>query len=471
MNILVQYLELLEEKKVHLYEDGQWKDNLEFLNQAFKSRCGEEPETEGINICEKVFIIEKDGKKYGFIIMDTQGAFDLESDIDDVSKIFAISTILSSYQIYNIQNNIASHHLEYLNLFCEYGRQIKLRNSGKPFQSLLFLLRDWTLDGTLNWEGGERLLKKIRDTSKCKTNSQKITRERLNYFENLKAFLMPHPGRRIRNDSFENDIRVLQDDFISSIETLVPQIIRTAEEKKDICGNTVTGARFPVLVQEYYKHLNTNTIATPEGLIESADKLNFNFAFTAFKTVLLGYCETKSDNISKSGSFVDPALLEQEFVNENERALEEFNKNLGIVNAEEKEKFYLALKDFAVHQKDKLFKINDGQKTYFRMLTDSFTNNPMALVVGTGGIGATLMGGLALAGEVTAAAMFGAPVVAFSAAGVTVIAATSYIKGTFATIAEKIPDMPAFLKRKKTKNQVSKESQQCFRSSKLFSFY
>jgi hypothetical protein len=73
----------------------------------------------------------------------------------------------------------------------------------------------------------------------------------------------------------------------------------------------------------------------------------------------------------------------------------------------------------------------------------------MALVVGTGGIGATLMGGLALAGEVTAAAMFGAPVVAFSAAGVIVIAATSYIKGTFATIAEKIPDMPAFLKRKK----------------------
>ena len=31
-----------------------------------------EPETEGINICEKVFIIKKEKKKYGVVVMDTQ---------------------------------------------------------------------------------------------------------------------------------------------------------------------------------------------------------------------------------------------------------------------------------------------------------------------------------------------------------------------------------------------------------------
>ena len=58
-----------------------------------------------------------------------------------------IIPIIFSYQIYNIKHNIESHHLEYLNLFCEFGRQVKLEAKKREadFPDLLFLIRDWTL--------------------------------------------------------------------------------------------------------------------------------------------------------------------------------------------------------------------------------------------------------------------------------------------------------------------------------------
>jgi atlastin len=46
------------------------------------------------------------GEEVAVLLMDTQGMFDNETSMNLTACIFGLSTLLSSYQIYNVQNRI-----------------------------------------------------------------------------------------------------------------------------------------------------------------------------------------------------------------------------------------------------------------------------------------------------------------------------------------------------------------------------
>jgi len=48
------------------------------------------------------------------LLMDTQGAFDCQSTVKDCATVFALSTLLSSVQVYNITANIQEDDLQHL---------------------------------------------------------------------------------------------------------------------------------------------------------------------------------------------------------------------------------------------------------------------------------------------------------------------------------------------------------------------
>lgn len=48
------------------------------------------------------------------LLMDTQGAFDSESTVRDCATVFALSTMTSSVQIYNLSQNIQEDDLQHL---------------------------------------------------------------------------------------------------------------------------------------------------------------------------------------------------------------------------------------------------------------------------------------------------------------------------------------------------------------------
>jgi len=51
--------------------------------------------------------------------MDTQGAFDYENSVQGCSFIFALSTLLSSVQIYNIMQQIQEDALQHLQVLTQ----------------------------------------------------------------------------------------------------------------------------------------------------------------------------------------------------------------------------------------------------------------------------------------------------------------------------------------------------------------
>lgn len=116
---------------------------------GFSWRDGLYRDTTGIVIWDDVFLhTNTNGEKLAIIVIDTHGLFDTETLPLNNSRIFALGTLLSSIQVFNIANVIQEDQLQYLQYAIEFANISFTRNEHKEeneknFQRLLFLLRDW----------------------------------------------------------------------------------------------------------------------------------------------------------------------------------------------------------------------------------------------------------------------------------------------------------------------------------------
>jgi atlastin len=107
---------------------------------------GSKRDTTGILLWSKPFVVKHPVAKeeVAVLLMDTQGAFDTRSTVKDCATVFALSTMISSMQVYNVAAMIREDDLQHLQLFTEYGRMALEQSAATPFQSLMFLIRDWS---------------------------------------------------------------------------------------------------------------------------------------------------------------------------------------------------------------------------------------------------------------------------------------------------------------------------------------
>lgn len=111
---------------------------------GFSSKGGKDHHTTGIWMWSEIFTHEfKDGKKVAIVLLDTQGIFDYESDMKECISVFAMSMLLSSVQCYNVMRQVQENDLTNLELFTEYAKFAMKDTNEKPFQNLLFIVRDW----------------------------------------------------------------------------------------------------------------------------------------------------------------------------------------------------------------------------------------------------------------------------------------------------------------------------------------
>ena len=109
------------------------------------------------------------GEKFAIVVMDTQGLFDNKASGQEGLKIFALSTLLSSFLALNLNDVIQENQLDYLQTATNYGRLVYEisgtagKAADKPFQSLLFLIRDWMNENEfpLGLQGGPEYVQKF----------------------------------------------------------------------------------------------------------------------------------------------------------------------------------------------------------------------------------------------------------------------------------------------------------------------
>ena len=109
------------------------------------------------------------------IILDTQGLFDNETPMGLTSCIFGLSTLMSSFQVYNVANRIQEDNLQQLALFTEYGRMAldAQRQARKEASSIK---KDHALQR--NEERRQELREKVKAARACDGTLDKVKHSR-----------------------------------------------------------------------------------------------------------------------------------------------------------------------------------------------------------------------------------------------------------------------------------------------------
>ncbi|KAI1278061.1 Atlastin-1 [Halotydeus destructor] len=189
MNWMLQHLQASS--------SSDWLQDLADSNKGFPWQGGSESTTMGILMWSQPFIVQQDGREVAVFLMDTQGLFDGKLSTEMTARLFVISTVMSSVQIFNLKSDIQDDTLQYLKTFTDYAVQPGV-TSGPSFQKLVFLIRDMEYPNyKYGFNEGQRLL----DTNLAiNGGGPDIVHVRQNIrdtFEELECFLLPHPGNAL----------------------------------------------------------------------------------------------------------------------------------------------------------------------------------------------------------------------------------------------------------------------------------
>lgn len=210
------------------------------------------------------------GEKVAIILLDTQGIFDDESSTKDCTATFAISMMLSSMQCYNVMQNVQEDDLQHLELFTEYGRLAMQQTDEKPFQNLMFIVRDWPYAEQYSFGNGQNFIEKKLIGSNKQTDEMRELRGRLRQsFGKINAFLMPHPGFTVAEGKFTgDDLQQIDSRFIEYVQELVPSIF--APESliiKQINGQKLRARDLIAYLQAYVDVFNSDSLPEPKSVL------------------------------------------------------------------------------------------------------------------------------------------------------------------------------------------------------------
>lgn len=250
---------------------------------GFSWRGGSERDTTGILMWSDIFTWDfKNGDKIAIILLDTQGTFDSESTVRDCATIFALSTMVSSVQCYNLFHNIQEDDLQHLNLFTEYGR-LALEDSGKtPFQRLQFIVRDWSFPYEAEYGalGGQRVLQRRLEVSpKQAPELQTLRKQITSCFSEISCYLMPHPGLVVSSHpTFDGRLSDISPEFKTSLKSLVPMLLSPENLiVKQINGQRVYARDLIQYFKSYMAIYKGNEMPEPKSvLLVSSFQMQFN---------------------------------------------------------------------------------------------------------------------------------------------------------------------------------------------------
>lgn len=335
---------------------------------GFSWRGGSERDTTGILMWSEIFLHDyPNGEKVAIILLDTQGAFDSQSTVRDCATVFALSTMVSSVQIYNLSQNIQEDDLQHLQLFTEYGR-LALADSGKkPFQRLQFLVRDWSFpyEAQYGAEGGEKILKRRLELSdKQHPELQSLRRHISSCFSEIACFLMPHPGLTVAtNPNFDGRLKDITPEFKMSLRNLVPMLLAPDNLiTKEISGQKVRARDLAQYFKSYMTIYKGNELPEPKSMLVATAEANNLTAVAAAKDL---YTQLMEDVCGGTRPYLSTGHLDAEHLRIKDKALFQFATKRKMGGEEFSEKYREQL-DADLEDQFNSFRAHNESKNIFK---------------------------------------------------------------------------------------------------------
>lgn len=268
----------------------EWLGEEEEPLVGFSWRGGFERDTTGILIWSKPFITTlPSGDEVAILLLDTQGAFDRLSTVQDNATIFALSTMISSIQVYNLILQLQEDDLQHLHLFTEYGKMAMKDTSSvsSPFQSLVFLIRDWYhhREHPHGLDGGMGYLNTMLQITSNQHEDLKMVREHIREcFDSVSCYLMPSPGSKVQSGDTDGKLSEMDSSFREHLKSFAPFLL--SPEKlvvKTINGAPLTGKTLLDIFGIYMTIFQSSDLPAPKSmLLATAEANNISALVTAF---------------------------------------------------------------------------------------------------------------------------------------------------------------------------------------------
>ncbi|XP_031749226.1 RING finger protein 112-like [Xenopus tropicalis] len=219
----------------------------------------------GIWMWSKPFILEHYGEKMAVFVLDTEDSLDLNSSSDIGIRLSAISAVLSSYLIFNVDSDLKITTLDYFKMYFRVTKCVEESFDLQPFQHVDIIRCDGE---ELKTCGKEDLLNFIIRESQRLPNPSlyKLVSDTLTG-PLADCSYLPHPGQRLLNPSrrrssdMEEDSSIL---FTTYIFNLVRDI--WLHKKLDKTGGKVTGAQLARTLKSVVNILQTAKQQFPSPL-------------------------------------------------------------------------------------------------------------------------------------------------------------------------------------------------------------
>ncbi|XP_025833739.1 atlastin [Agrilus planipennis] len=322
------FLRFMNSRYLLKQNSSEWLGSPNVPLTGFSWRGGSERETTGILMWSEVFLTELyTGEKVAVILLDTQGAFDSESTVKDCATVFALSTMVSSVEIYNLSQNIQEDDLQHLQLFTEYGR-LALADTGKaPFQRLQFLVRDWSFPYEAEYGaiGGKKILdRRLQLNDKQHPELQSLRKHIKSCFTEIACFLMPHPGLKVATSpTFDGRLSEIDSEFKKYLQILVPMLLSPENlVLKKINGQKVKSRDLVQYFKSYIQIYSGNELPEPKSMLVATAEAN-NLAAVADAKEL--YVQLMEEVCGGTKPYLNATTIETEHQRIKDKALSQFN--------------------------------------------------------------------------------------------------------------------------------------------------
>lgn len=336
----LRYLSALEKavkdgKSLEDYEIPWYKQFDSVGKDGFHWKAGTERNTTGIWLWTRPFFLKTaNGEDMAVLLVDTQGMFDHETSMQLTASIFGMSTLLSSYQIYNVSKRIQEDNLQQLALFSEFARTAmdEADFQKKPFQQIEFLVRDWEHfdeedEEKENYSKMEKEMEvyladvlKMREADDLKETRAQI----LKCFEKIDCYVLPHPGLPVTKKTYEGDVAKVQEIFLKMLDRYCQRVFSVENlQPKQIHDHELTAVELGSYVASYAE-LFASGAKFPEAstLLEATASANnsnaTNLSLSKYRDFMDHVCGPKCSN------YVKPEELEEEHTRARTKALKEF---------------------------------------------------------------------------------------------------------------------------------------------------
>ncbi|XP_072273033.1 RING finger protein 112-like [Pyxicephalus adspersus] len=253
---------------------------------GFEWRRGTDGVTKGIWIWSKPFILERDGKKLAVYVLDTEGSLDIEGDRETSIKLSALSMLLSSYLIFNVNAILKSTELDYLEMYLHVAKLTGESFSLKYLQHLDFLVRDWQDPDCCGREAAHAYLQ--HESEKLGRRMDSEYRNFLNVIrtQSVSGFLLPHPGNKFLK-SKQGRLADMDDEFKGYLREYISDVIEGIwlHQKSDEKGREITCGHVGRLLKEFVAMLQSKkySFASPLEMAYSLEN------YMQMKNILQGF--------------------------------------------------------------------------------------------------------------------------------------------------------------------------------------